>query len=138
MKLLTKKGKVGQLPKSIKAGIKEELNSGTTNREEQKNWFEEKVSDFLPDKYDINSKHDLSYYSYILDQMVHDCALEEIECIVQFIMTTVQNTQIKEDQKRKAYLRFMDNKLDVLYALGIEVLIPASGSLFQRCRTVEA
>lgn len=70
--------------------------------------------------------------------MVHDCALEEIECIVQFIMTTVQNTQIKEDQKRKAYLRFMDNKLDVLYALGIEVLIPASGSLFQRCRTVEA
>lgn len=31
----------------------------------------------------------------------------------------------------------MDNKLDVLHALGIEVLIPASGSLFQRCRTVE-
>lgn len=52
-------------------------------------------------------------------------------------MMTVQNTQIKEDQKRKNYLRFMDAKLDVLTALGIEVLIPASGSLFQRCRTVE-
>tara|TARA_B110000285_G_C15110411_1_gene610695 strand:+ start:1690 stop:1917 length:228 start_codon:yes stop_codon:yes gene_type:complete len=68
---------------------------------------------------------------------VHDTALEEIECIVQFIMMTVQNTQIKEDQRRKVYLRFMENKLDVLHALGIDILIPASGSLFQRCRTVE-
>lgn len=68
---------------------------------------------------------------------MHDTALEEIECIVQFIMMTVQNTQIKEDQRRKVYLRFMENKLDVLHALGIDILIPASGSLFQRCRTVE-
>jgi hypothetical protein len=68
---------------------------------------------------------------------VHDTALEEIECIVQFIMMTVQNTQIKEDQRRKVYLRFMENKLDVLHALGIDILIPASGSLFQRCRTIE-
>lgn len=66
----------------------------------------------------------------MLDQLVHDTALEEIECVVQFIMMTVQNTQIKEDQKRKEYLRFMYNKLDVLHALGLEVLIPASGSLF--------
>lgn len=68
---------------------------------------------------------------------MHDTALEEIECIVQFIMMTVQNTQIKEDQRRKVYLRFMENKLDVLHALGIDILIPASGSLFQRCRTIE-
>jgi len=68
---------------------------------------------------------------------VHDTALEEIECIVQFIMMTVQNTQIKEDQRRKVYLWFMENKLDVLHALGIDILIPASGSLFQRCRTIE-
>jgi len=52
-------------------------------------------------------------------------------------MMTVQNTQIKEDQRRKVYLRFMENKLDVLHALGIDILIPASGSLFQRCRTIE-
>ena len=86
------KKKIGKPPKSIKKEIQDEVNPGSADRQTQLDFFRDKVEDFLPDKYDIESRHDLSYYSYVLDQQVHDTALEEIECIVQFIMMTVQNT----------------------------------------------
>lgn len=76
------KGKIGKPPKSIKKEIIDEINPGSSKKDEQKEFYRGKVEEFLPDKYDITSKHDMSYYSYVLDQMVHDTALEEIECIV--------------------------------------------------------
>lgn len=80
---------------------------------------------------------DLCSYAFDLDQLVHECALEEIECVVQFIMLTVQNTQIKLDQEHKNYLRFLENKKDILYALGMDILIPQKGSMFQRVTAVK-
>lgn len=59
---------LGRPPKSIKKEIQDELNPSSTDRNVQKEFFMNKVEEFIPDKFSIESKQDLSHYSYILDQ----------------------------------------------------------------------
>lgn len=61
----------------------------------KKEFYQAKVSEFLPPQYNIEDIADLCHYSYDLDGRVHECALEELECVVQFVMLAVQNTQIR-------------------------------------------
>ena len=59
---------LGRPPKSIKKEIQDELNPGSTDRNAQKEFFMNKVEEFIPGKSSIESKHDPSHYSSVLDQ----------------------------------------------------------------------
>ena len=107
-------------------------------REARLEFYRDKTEEFLPGRLDIEDLGDLALHAHAMDTLVHDCALEEVEAMVHFVMICVQNTQIRQDQLKKHYLRFLRSKQEVLYALGIDLLIPAAGTMYQRVEAVEA
>lgn len=81
--------------------------------------YKSKLADILPQNFSMNDEMDVVYLSMMYDKMVHECYIEEYEVIIQFLMNAVQNSFAKKQKDRKAYLKFIASKMDMLFALGI-------------------
>jgi hypothetical protein len=81
---------------------------------------------------DLNSK--LSCYSHLftIEKEQNRIAREELEFIIQFQLLIVQNTQTLNDQKKKYLFTFLIEKKAALFALGIVINLPETGSVTVR------
>lgn len=79
------------------------------------------MNSFLPAKYDVKNDEDLLYCSFVADDLVAKAFAIEQEQVIQFIMMAVQNSVLIDHKMKKDFMKFLQNKSDVLHALGIDV-----------------
>jgi hypothetical protein len=121
-------------PKTITPILKEEL----VITGEPKMWFLQKIQEIEKNpKYNLNDMSDVAHLSFKAELLVHDTFLNEYECMVNFVMISIQNSRIRADQINKGFLRFLTTKSDIFHALGIPFVIPTSGTLSQRMEQVQ-
>lgn len=57
--------------------------------------------------------------------------MDELGCLISFILIATQNTELNKRQKRKEFFRFIKDKDEIFHALDIRIQIPPAGSLNQ-------
>lgn len=123
-----------EIPSEMNKDIREELEF--MKEESYHEFLLEKVEEAMPEKYNLNDPYDMNVLSMEMDETVRDAYTDEYEVIVQFLMIAVQNSLAKKQQDRKKFIKFIEAKKYLFYAVGIELQVPSKGSIDQRYKMI--
>lgn len=80
------------------------------------------------DLYDIDSIADMTTLMFDLETQVDESFLDELDCLVSWIIIATQTVKLNKLQKQKDFLRFLKDKDEFFQALDIRIQIPPYGS----------
>jgi len=86
-----------------------------------KEYYLAKVKEFMNPEFDCTDLSDLSTAHFDLCEKVHEAYIEELEQIVQFVMIQVQTVTTEQEKVKKEFFAFINDKKEVLHALGLSI-----------------
>lgn len=120
----------------ITAIVKEEIKCIGTDK---KTFYKKKIDEFVDfEKHDPNDMADMAHLAHAYDMMVHETFLDELQQLLQFVMISVQNSLLDQQNNKKDFIRFLNAKKEVLTSLGINIQVPSRGSVDARQDQIDA
>ena len=78
---------------------------------------------------DAEDVGDVAALVHELEKNMHAAYKHEMELIIRFLMSATQNARLMSNKSKKAFLKFITTKIDLLNCLDINIMIPTSGSI---------
>ena len=124
-------GKRTKAPIGIQKELKQELMAPAgSDMNATKEFYRTKIQQFFNDEqYNIDSVADMTTLLFDLQVQRDECFMDELCCLVSFILIATQNTEMNKLQKRKEFFRFIKDKSEIFHALDIRIQVPPSDNL---------
>jgi hypothetical protein len=104
-----------------------------------KEFYRTKVEQSLnSDQYDLDNLADMTTLLFEMQVATENCFMDEMMCMVSFLLTSTMNADLAKRQKQKEFFNFLQQRKEIFHALNIQIQIPPTGSLSQKTDVVQA